>query len=64
VVLVGQDTTRYGTILASGMGLATLLEQMTEAFSELPWIRVITLPPPRHERFLSVLRERPQVLPT
>jgi ribosomal protein S12 methylthiotransferase len=63
VVLVGQDTTRYGHDLGQLDGLATLLEQMTDRFPELPWIRVMYAYP-RHvtERFLSVLRERTQVV--
>jgi ribosomal protein S12 methylthiotransferase len=64
VVLVGQDTTRYGHDLGQRDGLATLLEQITEQYPELPWIRIMYAYP-RHvtERFLSVLRERTQVLP-
>jgi ribosomal protein S12 methylthiotransferase len=64
IVLVGQDTTRYGHDLGQRDGLAALLEQLTDRFPELPWIRVMYAYP-RHvtERFLAVLRERPQVLP-
>jgi ribosomal protein S12 methylthiotransferase len=64
VVLVGQDTTRYGHDLGQRDGLATLLERMTDAFPDLAWIRVMYAYP-RHitERFLEVMRERPQVLP-
>jgi ribosomal protein S12 methylthiotransferase len=64
VVLVGQDTTRYGHDLGQQDGLATLLEQITDQYPELPWIRIMYAYP-RHvtERFLGVLRERPQVLP-
>ncbi|MDQ6669814.1 MAG: 30S ribosomal protein S12 methylthiotransferase RimO, partial [Chloroflexota bacterium] len=64
VVLVGQDTTRYGHDLGQRDGLAMLLEQLTDQFPELPWIRVMYAYP-RHvtERFLSVLRERTQVVP-
>jgi ribosomal protein S12 methylthiotransferase len=64
VVLVGQDTTRYGHDLGRRDGLADLLEQITDQFPELPWIRVMYAYP-RHvtERFLQVLRERPAVLP-
>jgi ribosomal protein S12 methylthiotransferase len=66
VVLVGQDTTRYGHDLGQRDGLAALLEAMTDRFppSELPWIRVMYAYP-RHvtERFLGVMREREQVLP-
>ena len=42
----------------------SLLERITDRFSELPWIRVMYAYP-RHitERFLGVLRERPRVLP-
>jgi ribosomal protein S12 methylthiotransferase len=64
VVLVGQDTTRYGHDLGQRDGLAALLEQMTDRFPDLAWIRVMYAYP-RHitERFLGVMRERPQVLP-
>src|SRR5579859_8021127 len=41
VVLVGQDTTRYGHDFGQRDGLATLLEQMTDQFPQLPWIRVM-----------------------
>jgi ribosomal protein S12 methylthiotransferase len=64
VVLVGQDTTPYGHDLGERDGLATLLETITDRFPSLPWIRVMYAYP-RHvtERFLGVLRERPQVVP-
>ena len=64
IVLVGQDTTRYGHDLGQRDGLALLLEQITDAFPDLAWIRVMYAYP-RHitERFLGVMRERPQVLP-
>ncbi len=66
IVLVGQDTTRYGHDLGQRDGLATLLEQICDAHGPdvLPWIRVMYAYP-RHitERFLAVLRERPQMLP-
>ncbi len=64
VVLVGQDTTRYGHDLGQRDGLARLLERLTDRFPELPWIRVMYAYP-RHvtEDFLRVLRERPQLLP-
>ncbi len=64
VVLVGQDTTRYGKDLGQSDGLAMLLERILQRYPELPWIRVMYTYP-RHitERFLSTLRELPQVLP-
>ncbi|MBV9356848.1 MAG: 30S ribosomal protein S12 methylthiotransferase RimO [Chloroflexi bacterium] len=64
VVLVGQDTTRYGHDLGTRDGLAELLEHITDTYPELPWIRVMYAYP-RHltERLLRVMTERPQVLP-
>jgi ribosomal protein S12 methylthiotransferase len=64
MVLVGQDTTRYGHDLGERDGLAMLLEQITDTYPSLPWIRVMYAYP-RHvtERFLQVMRERPSVLP-
>jgi ribosomal protein S12 methylthiotransferase len=64
VVLVGQDTTRYGHDLGERDGLANLLETMTDRYPRLDWIRVMYAYP-RHvtERFLEVMRDRPQVLP-
>jgi ribosomal protein S12 methylthiotransferase len=64
VVLVGQDTTRYGHDLGQRDGLAPLLELICDSFPELPWLRVMYTYP-RHitQRFLEVLRERPQLVP-
>jgi ribosomal protein S12 methylthiotransferase len=64
VVLIGQDTTRYGHDLGERDGLAALLEEITDNFPGLPWIRIMYAYP-RHvtARFLQVMRERPQVLP-
>jgi ribosomal protein S12 methylthiotransferase len=64
IVLVGQDTTRYGHDLGERDGLAHLLARITDQFPGLPWIRVMYAYP-RHvtEGFLEVMRERPQVLP-
>ena len=64
IVLVGQDTTRYGHDLGQRDGLARLLERVTDRYPSLAWIRVMYAYP-RHitEDFLRVLREREQVLP-
>jgi ribosomal protein S12 methylthiotransferase len=66
IVLVGQDTTRYGHDVGQRDGLASLLEAITDSFGprDLPWIRVMYAYP-RHitEGFLAVMREREQVLP-
>ncbi|GAC1321141.1 MAG: 30S ribosomal protein S12 methylthiotransferase RimO [Chloroflexota bacterium] len=63
VVLVGQDTTRYGHDRGQRDGLATLLEAICEAYPELPWIRIMYAYP-RHvtENLLRVIRERQQVV--
>jgi len=63
VVLVGQDTTRYGHDVGVRDGLALLLEQIVRHYPELSWVRVMYTYP-RHitERFLAVLRDVPQVV--
>jgi ribosomal protein S12 methylthiotransferase len=62
VVLIGQDTTRYGRDLGEPEGLASLLAELCDRFPELPWLRVMYAYP-RHvtQAFLDVMRERPQV---
>lgn len=64
VVLVGQDTTRYGHDLGEKEGLAHLLELIADSYPQLPWVRVMYAYP-RHvtEGLLRVMRERSQVLP-
>ncbi len=64
IVLVGQDTTRYGHDLGVSDGLASLLTSICDTFPSLAWIRVMYAYP-RHitESFLRVMRERPQILP-
>jgi ribosomal protein S12 methylthiotransferase len=64
VVLVGQDTTRYGHDIGEQDGLAHLLEAITDTYPQLAWIRVMYAYP-RHltESFFTVMREREQVLP-
>ena len=64
IVLVGQDTTRYGHDLGVADGLASLLTQICDTFPGLAWIRVMYAYP-RHitEAFLRVMRDREQVLP-
>ncbi len=62
IVLIGQDTTRYGHDLGEREGLASLLDELCTRFPELPWIRVLYAYP-RHitQALLDVMRERPQV---
>src|SRR5207237_8931081 len=57
-------STRDGHELCATDGPAQWLQQITDAYPELPWIRIM-FAYPRHvtERFLGVLRDRPRVLP-
>src|SRR5690606_5323510 len=61
VVLIGQDTTRYGHDLGLADGLAELLEAICERVPQMPWIRVMYAYP-RHvtPRLLQVMAARPQ----
>jgi ribosomal protein S12 methylthiotransferase len=62
VVLIGQDTTRYGHDLGIAEGLAGLLAGICRRFPDLDWIRVMYAYP-RHvtQAFLDVMREERQV---
>ncbi|MFN0071707.1 MAG: 30S ribosomal protein S12 methylthiotransferase RimO [Chloroflexota bacterium] len=62
-VLIAQDSTNYGQDLGLGRdGLAVLLERITDAVPELPWLRVMYAYPARlTERLFEVMRDRPQI---
>lgn len=62
VVLIGQDTTRYGHDLGLSEGLARLLEAICDRYPALPWVRVMYAYP-KHvtAELLRVMAERPQV---
>jgi ribosomal protein S12 methylthiotransferase len=62
VVLIGQDTTRYGHDLGLADGLARLLEAICDRYPELPWVRVMYAYP-KHitPGLLRVMAEREQV---
>ncbi len=64
ILLIAQDTTDYGHDLGMKDGLAQLLEQMTHAVPDLPWIRVMyAYPGYVTDRLMSVMAENPQVVP-
>ena len=62
VVLIAQDSTNYGRDWGEREGLADLAVAITDAYPELPWLRVMyAYPSHLTERFLRVMAERPQV---
>jgi ribosomal protein S12 methylthiotransferase len=63
LIVVAQDTTRYGTDLADGPGLAGLLQRLSD-IPDLRWIRTLYLYPERISRELvEVVRDRENLLP-
>jgi ribosomal protein S12 methylthiotransferase len=64
LVLIAQDTTDYGHDLGMKEGLATLLEELTEAVPDMDWIRIMyAFPGYVTDRLVEVMASRPQVLP-
>ena len=64
LVLVAQDSTAYGEDEGVRDGLATLLEQLSEAVPELPWLRLMYAYPGRVTRRLGETMARlPNVVP-
>jgi len=62
VVLVAQDSTNYGRDFGEREGLATLLRAITDAYPELPWVRIMYAYPSHvTQQFLEVMAERPQI---
>ena len=63
VILIGQDTTAYGSDLGERDGLAALLERLCREVPELPWIRLMYGFPSRiTPRLLEVMAGEPQIL--
>jgi ribosomal protein S12 methylthiotransferase len=63
LVLIAQDTTDYGHDLGMQDGLATLLEQMTDAVPEIDWIRIMyAFPGYVTDRLIDVMASQPQIL--
>lgn len=64
LVLIAQDTTDYGHDLGMKEGLATLLEQLTDAVPDMDWIRIMyAFPGYVTDRMIEVMATRKQVLP-
>lgn len=64
LVLIAQDTTDYGHDLGMKEGLATLLEQLTDAVPDMDWIRIMyAYPGYVTDRLIEVMAARKQVLP-
>ncbi len=62
--LIAQDTTDYGHDLGLKDGLADLLEKMTAAAPQIPWIRVLyAYPGYVTDRLIDVMAHHPQILP-
>lgn len=62
--LIAQDATYYGYDLGSKDGLADLLEQLTIAIPDVPWIRILyAFPGYITPRLIDVMAHSPQVLP-
>jgi ribosomal protein S12 methylthiotransferase len=64
IVLVAQDTIRYGADLGIKHGLPSLLEQIVEGVPNLPWLRLLYIyPSPLTLRMVDVLAEHDALLP-
>lgn len=63
IILIAQDTTDYGHDLGLKDGLAELLEQLTAAVPQVPWIRVLyAYPGYVTDRLIEVMASRPQIV--
>jgi len=64
LLLIAQDTTDYGHDLGMKDGLATLLENLTDAVPDMDWIRIMyAYPGYVTDRMIEVMATRPQILP-
>jgi ribosomal protein S12 methylthiotransferase len=64
VVLVAQDTIRYGADLGIEHGLPALLQQIAEGVPNLPWLRLLYIyPSPLTLRMVDVMAEHDMLLP-
>jgi ribosomal protein S12 methylthiotransferase len=64
VVLVAQDTIRYGADLGIKHGLPDLLRQIAEGVPDLPWLRMLYIyPSPLTLRMVDVMAEHDALLP-
>ncbi len=64
LLLIAQDTTDYGYDLGLKDGLAHLLDAITKAAPEIPWIRIMyAYPGYVTDRLMETMAKYPQVLP-
>ena len=64
IVLVAQDTIRYGADLGIKHGLPNLLTQIVEGVPDLPWLRMLYIyPSPLTLRMVDVMAEHDALLP-
>lgn len=64
VVLVAQDTIRYGADLGMKHGLPQLLETVVEQVPDLPWLRMLYIyPSPLTLRMVDVMAQHDALLP-
>jgi ribosomal protein S12 methylthiotransferase len=64
IVLVAQDTIRYGADLGIKHGLPNLLQQIVEGIPNLPWLRMLYIyPSPLTLRMVDVMAEHDALLP-
>lgn len=64
LILIAQDSTDYGHDLGMKDGLATMLEQLTDAVPDMDWIRIMySYPGYVTDRLIEVMATRKQVLP-
>lgn len=64
IVLVAQDTIRYGADLGIKHGLPNLLQQIAEGVPNLPWLRMLYIyPSPLTLRMVDVMAEYDALLP-
>ena len=64
VVLVAQDTIRYGADLGIKHGLPSLLQQIVEGVPDLPWLRMLYIyPSPLTLRMVDIMAEHDALLP-
>lgn len=63
LILIAQDTTDYGHDLGMKDGLAILLEQITQAAPQIPWLRILyAYPGYVTDRLINLMASRPQIL--
>jgi ribosomal protein S12 methylthiotransferase len=64
IILIAQDTTDYGRDRGERGGLIPLLEALTAAVPDVPWIRLMyAYPGPTIDRLAETMARHPQILP-